>query len=95
MAGLELRPGAVFDPAAFATFLDAQSDLGTKWAPRFARVCPELPITATSKVLVRTLRAERWNCPDEVWWRPGDREGTYRRLENADIEELEKSTGGR
>ncbi len=95
MAGLELRPGAVFDPVAFATFLDAQSDLGTKWAPRFVRVCPELPITATSKVLVRTLRAERWNCPDEVWWRPGAREGTYRRLENADIEELEKSTGGR
>jgi fatty-acyl-CoA synthase len=56
-------------------------------------VCPELPITATSKVLVRTLRAQRWNCPDEVWWRPDARDGTYRRLENADVGELERSTG--
>ncbi len=62
MAALQLRPGAAFEPGEFATFLAAQSDLGTKWAPRFVRVCPELPITATSKVLVRTLRAERWNC---------------------------------
>ena len=52
------------------SFLAAQGDLGTKWAPRFVRVCPELPITATSKVLVRTLRAERWNSADPVWWRP-------------------------
>ncbi len=30
--------GAAFDPDAFAAFLAAQPDLGTKWAPRFVRV---------------------------------------------------------
>ena len=33
MAAIELRPGHPFDPVAFATFLDEQRDLGTKWAP--------------------------------------------------------------
>ena len=44
MAALQLEPGADFDPAAFATFLAAQSDLGTKWAPRYIRLCDALPI---------------------------------------------------
>ena len=70
MAALQLRPGAVFDPDAFAAFLAAQSDMGTKWAPRFVRVSDALPITATSKVLTRTLRAEAWRGPDPVWWSP-------------------------
>ena len=92
MAALQLRPGAVFDPETFAAFLGAQLDLGTKWAPRFVRVCGELPVTATSKVLVRQLRLERWNCDDPVWWRP-DREADapYRRLESDEVAELEKA----
>ncbi|MHB8680583.1 MAG: AMP-binding protein [Acidimicrobiales bacterium] len=81
MAAVELHEGATFDGGAFAAFLAAQSDLGTKWAPRFVRVCPELPKTATAKVLTRGLRAERWNCPDPVWWTPSGRAGsTYERL---------------
>jgi fatty-acyl-CoA synthase len=92
MAALQLRPDAGFDPEEFAGFLGAQNDLGTKWSPRFVRVCPELPVTATSKVLVRTLRAERWNCPDPVWWRPGRAYGApYRLLESPDIADLEES----
>ena len=71
MAALQLRPGANFDPEEFARFLSDQPDLGTKWTPRFVRVSEGLPVTATAKVLVRTLRAERWNCADPVWWRPG------------------------
>jgi fatty-acyl-CoA synthase len=72
MAALQLRPGTSFDGAAFARFLAAQSDLGTKWAPRYVRVAEALPITATAKVLVRSLRAERWRGDDPVWWRdPG------------------------
>ena len=78
MAALQLRPGAAFDPVEFAPFLAAQPDMGTKWVPRFVRVCDALPITATSKVLVRTLRAERWNCADPVWWRPGPARSTAR-----------------
>ena len=88
MAALQLRPGADFDAGEFAAFLAAQSDLGTKWAPRFVRVCPELPITATSKVLVRTLRAERWNCADPVWWRPGrGADAPYRPLQATEVDD--------
>jgi fatty-acyl-CoA synthase len=93
MAALQLRPGAEFDAEAFSLFLERQGDLGTKWAPRFVRLCPELPITATSKVLVRTLRAQRWNCLDEVWWRAGARDGSYRLLQDSDVEELDSSVG--
>jgi fatty-acyl-CoA synthase len=96
MAALQLRPGAVFDAPEFASFLAEQGDLGTKWAPRFVRVCPELPVTATSKVLVRTLRSERWNCVDPVWWRPGrGGAGPYRRLDASDVDEMEQSVNRR
>ncbi len=96
MAALQLRPGAEFDPEEFAAFLAAQSDMGTKWAPRFVRVCPALPVTATSKVLVRTLRAERWNSADPVWWRPrGGAEERFRPLGQADVAHLEESVARR
>jgi fatty-acyl-CoA synthase len=96
MAALQLRPGAQFGADEFARFLAAQDDLGTKWAPRFVRVCSELPITATSKVLVRTLRAERWDCADPVWWRPGRApDSPYRPLESSDVADLEGSVGRR
>jgi fatty-acyl-CoA synthase len=96
MAALQLRPGADFDPEQFALFLGAQDDMGTKWAPRFVRVCPELPVTATSKVLVRVLRAERWNSPDPVWWRPGrGLDAPYRPLEPSDVADLENSLAPR
>jgi len=96
MAALQLRPGAVFDPEAFAAFLAAQSDLGTKWTPCFVRVSEVLPTTATSKILTRTLRAERWRGPDQVWWcagRPPD--DGYRVLEGDDIARLEQAVAGR
>jgi fatty-acyl-CoA synthase len=96
MAALQLRPGAEFDAGAFAAFVSAQPDLGTKWMPRFVRVCTALPVTATSKVLVRSLRAERWNCADPVWWRPGRAPGTaYQRLVAEDVADLEESVARR
>jgi fatty-acyl-CoA synthase len=70
MAALELRPDARLDPGDFADFLGQQGDLGTKWAPRFVRLSTALPITATNKVLKRSLRAERWNSEDPLWWQP-------------------------
>jgi fatty-acyl-CoA synthase len=95
MAALQLRPGAVFDPVAFASFLADQPDMGTKWAPRFVRVAETLPITATSKVLVRSLRAERWSGADPVWWAP-DRPGVgYRILTPADAARLDRAVAGR
>jgi fatty-acyl-CoA synthase len=79
MASLQLEPGAEFDAAGFAAFLSQQSDLGTKWAPRYVRICDALPATQTNKVLKRALRKERWECPDPVWWKP-EKEAPYRRL---------------
>ena len=67
MAAVQLRPGARFDGYAFGAFLAEQADLGPKWVPRYVRVSPELPTTATSKILVRQLRREGLDCEDPVF----------------------------
>ena len=87
MAALQLRPGSAFDPEAFASFLAAQPDLGTKWTPRFVRIAATLPVTETSKVLKRVLRRDRWETDDEVWWQQ-EKGGAYRRLTAADVDAL-------
>jgi fatty-acyl-CoA synthase len=95
MAALQLRPGVGhLDAPALVDFLAAQGDLGTKWAPRFVRTTDALPITATNKVLKRSLRAERWNCADDVWWRPG-KGGPYERLTPDVAASLEAAVGDR
>ena len=38
MAAIEMEARHDFDPVAFATFLNAQPDLGAKWAPSFVRL---------------------------------------------------------
>ena len=75
MAALVLRAGASFDGDAFGAFLDAQPDLGTKWAPRYIRVAEELPQTETNKILKRELAREGAACPG-LWVRTG-KELTY------------------
>ncbi|MFE0643098.1 AMP-binding protein [Streptomyces sp. NPDC058877] len=70
MAALALHGDAPFDPGAFADFLAAQADLGTKMPPRFIRVVRELPLTATNKIHRVALRRASFLCPDPVWWRP-------------------------
>ncbi|MFE5894254.1 long-chain-fatty-acid--CoA ligase [Streptomyces sp. NPDC056468] len=72
-----------FDPVAFADFLAAQPDLGTKMAPRFVRVVERMPVTATNKIHRAGLRREGVRCADPVWWRPPG-EQTYRSLEDAE-----------
>ncbi len=64
-------PTRDFDPVAFTSFLDAQSDLGPKQRPSLIRVCAEFPRTATFKVLTRVLSGEGANCTDPVWIRGG------------------------
>jgi len=71
MAAVVPRPGAVLDPAGFATFLAAQPDLGPKQLPRYVRIATALPRTATYKVVKRTLAAQGVDCGDPVWHRPG------------------------
>jgi fatty-acyl-CoA synthase len=55
MVALVLRDGAAFEPAQFARWIDAQSDLSPKWRPRYVRLAEALPTTPTNKVLTRTL----------------------------------------
>jgi fatty-acyl-CoA synthase len=69
MAALVLREGARFTPEAFAAFLAAQPDLGTKMSPRYVRVLPEMPVTATNKIHRVALRRAAFLCEDPVWWR--------------------------
>jgi fatty-acyl-CoA synthase len=87
MAALVLRPGAAFDPPEFEAFLAEQSDLGTKWAPRYVRITSELPATSTNKIVKRALRRERWECADPVWVR-GD--GGYRRLDPSGVDGIRR-----
>jgi fatty-acyl-CoA synthase len=87
MAALEMAPGASFDPDAFAAFLAAQSDLGTKWAPRYVRVVEGMPLTATGKVNKQPLRAARWESVDAVWVRER-KDGPYRRMTTDDADAL-------
>lgn len=91
MCALALRDGASFDPAAFAGFLAAQRDLGTKMSPRFVRVVPRLPVTATNKIHRVALRREGFHrAPDPVWWRPSGTDG-YRPLTPADTARLRRA----
>jgi fatty-acyl-CoA synthase len=102
MATLELRPGTAFDPEAFTGFLEAQEDLGTKWAPRFVRLVEHIPLTGTNKIDKRPLRSAAWVTDDPVWWRPfvgrgADEAPSYRLLTPEDRDGLrdELATHGR
>ncbi|MCU1449438.1 MAG: Long-chain-fatty-acid--CoA ligase FadD17 [Acidimicrobiales bacterium] len=83
MAALELGAGATFDPTRFAEHLAEQSDLGTKWSPRFVRITDAMPLTGTNKVMKRPLQEDGWDTTDPVWWRPA-RDDPYRPLTDAD-----------
>ncbi|MFH8288719.1 AMP-binding protein [Streptomyces sp. NPDC018059] len=86
MAAVASAEGVGFDPPAFAEFLLAQPDLGTKMMPRFVRVVRRMPVTATNKVARAVLRGEGFCCADPVWWRPSG--SAYRRLTAADVAAL-------
>ncbi len=94
MAALLLANGREFDPGGFAAFLAGEQDMGTKWAPRYVRINDRLPVTATTKVLKRVLRAEGWRCHDPVWWRP-EKDAPYRRLLPADADALDRAVADR
>ena len=94
MATLLLRPGSLVRPRSVRRLPGRQADLGTKWSPRYVRVADELPVTATTKVLKRVLRAEGWNTHDPVWWRP-EPGTTYRPLLAADADALDRAIAER
>lgn len=87
LAAVEPRDGVAFDAADLPRWLAAQPDLGTKWSPRFVRVCRALPLTGADKVHRKLVKDQAWMTTDPVWWRPG-RETDYRLLTDADRRSL-------
>jgi len=89
MATLELEPGTTLDPDDLRSFLDDQADLGAKWMPRFVRVSPSMPLTASNKVEKHRLRSQGWADAgsDTVYWQPA-RGDAYRVLTDADADRL-------
>jgi fatty-acyl-CoA synthase len=87
LVALELKADRVFDPVAFASFLADQSDLGTKWAPRFVRVMSAIPVIGQSKIDKKPLRRVAWLGADPVWWRPA-RSTDYVPMTDADRDAL-------
>ncbi|HEU5038241.1 MAG TPA: fatty-acid--CoA ligase FadD1 [Nocardioides sp.] len=70
MAAVVLQDGAALAPAELEEFLAAQPDLSAKAWPRFVRIAPDLPTTATNKVLKRELAAQGATAGDgELWVR--------------------------
>ncbi|GAA0284181.1 long-chain-fatty-acid--CoA ligase [Streptomyces polychromogenes] len=92
MAAVALREGAAFDPEAFAAFLAAQPDLGTKMAPRYVRILDAMPVTATNKVHRAALRRTGFLCSEPVWHRVA---GAYRPLDGPAVEALLSAYGER
>jgi fatty-acyl-CoA synthase len=67
MCALVLRDDATLTPEELEEFLGQQDDLSPKAWPRYVRLAPELPATATNKVLKRQLKAEGIDTSDPVW----------------------------
>ena len=77
MAAIVLNDDATLSPAGLEDFLSAQQDLSPKAWPRFVRIAPSLPSTATNKVLKRELTAQGATAGDGVLWARADRGTTY------------------
>jgi AcrR family transcriptional regulator len=64
-------------PDELTEFLSAQPDLPAKGWPRFVRIAPDLPSTATNKVLKRELALEGPTAGDGVLWTRAARGTSY------------------
>ena len=77
MAAIVLQDDAQLSPAELEEFLAAQPDLSAKAWPRYVRVAPDLPSTATNKVLKRELAAEGPTAGAGVLWTRAARGTAY------------------
>jgi fatty-acyl-CoA synthase len=68
MAAVVLQDDATLAPAELEEFLAAQADLSAKAWPRFVRIAPDLPSTATNKVLKRELAAQGPTAGNGTLW---------------------------
>jgi fatty-acyl-CoA synthase len=89
-----LRDGSVFDPAAFAAWVDALDGIGPKWRPRYVRILRDPPTTGTNKIVKRSLVHQKWRSDqvggDTVYVRPRG-EPAYRPFTADDERELRES----
>lgn len=91
MAALAPARARRLRPRRLRRHLAAQTDLGTKSAPRFVRIVPRMPVTATGKVRRAALRRAGFRCPGPVWWSPpgeGPCGTAYRRFSANDLAAL-------
>ncbi len=77
MAAIVLQDDATLTPAELSSFLADQADLPTKGWPRYVRVAPSLPSTATNKVLKRDLIAQGASAGNGVLWVREERGTAY------------------
>jgi fatty-acyl-CoA synthase len=77
MAALVLHDDATLTPSELTAFLAAQADLPTKGWPRYVRIAPSLPSTATNKVLKRELIKQGATAGDGVLWVREERGTAY------------------
>jgi fatty-acyl-CoA synthase len=77
MAAIVLHDDASLAPAELTAFLASQADLPTQGRPRYVRIAPSLPSTATNKVLKRELIAQGATAGDGVLWVRDERGTAY------------------
>jgi fatty-acyl-CoA synthase len=77
MAAIVLQDDATLAPSELEEFLAAQPDLSAKAWPRFVRLAPDLPSTATNKVLKRELALEGPTPGAGVLWTRAARGTSY------------------
>jgi fatty-acyl-CoA synthase len=77
MAAIVLRDETTLTPLELEAFLAAQQDLSPKAWPRFVRIAPDLPSTATNKVIKRELSAQGATPGDGVLWTREPRGTSY------------------
>ena len=78
MAAIVLRDGATLTPQDFADFLAEQLDLSPKAWPRYVWIADDLPVTATNKIVKRTLSAQGLDVATGVLWHREGRDRHYR-----------------
>jgi fatty-acyl-CoA synthase len=77
MAAIVLQDDASLTPEELTDFLGSQRDLPSTAWPRYVRIAPTLPTTATNKVLKRDLIAQGATAGDGVLWVREERGTTY------------------
>ena len=77
MAAIVLVDGGTLQPDDLEKFLADQADLSPKAWPRFVRIAPDLPSTATNKVIKRELAAQGATAGNGVLWTREERGRSY------------------